>query len=270
VTSEKAVSLLELLRAYAEIFADSSYWLGFNMFSVWKKPPDASAKATMLLHLKKLREECERVNLEMTLALLDEFIPMFENDDGSNGYGFHEQVRHICDDLQRELSLRLFISIRSEHRKRFDSPFSGWEELIKRFGGISRDVEEMNKCFALSRYTAAMYHAMQIAEGGAIELGDYIEVSDHRKGWGPTEKKLRELIKAGHDKLPPKLTGRFVFLEQMHREIDSMVLAWRNKLDHAANNLAILPNTDFTPDIAEHIIGAVRIFMIRLKEGLPV
>jgi hypothetical protein len=48
-----------------------------------------------------------------------------------------------------------------------------------------------------------------------------------------------------------------------------MVLAWRHKVDHAANHLAILPNTDFTPDVAEHIIGAVRIFMIRLMEGLP-
>jgi hypothetical protein len=58
-------------------------------------------------------------------------------------------------------------------------------------------------------------------------------------------------------------------LEQMNREIESMVLAWRNKVDHAANHLAIVPNTDFTPDIAEHIIGAVRVFMLRLLEGIP-
>lgn len=48
----------------------------------------------------------------------------------------------------------------------------------------------MNKCFALSRYTAAMFHAMQIAELGAIELGDYIGVIDPKKGWGATEKSL--------------------------------------------------------------------------------
>ena len=269
MTSERVVSLLEILRAYAEIYADSSYWLGFNMISVFRKSPDAAAKANMLVHLKRLREECERINLEMTLSLLDEFIPMFENDNGSGHLGFDNNIRHICDDLQRELSLRLFISIRSEHRKRFDYPFAGWEDLIARFGGISRDVEEVNKCFALCRYTASMYHAMQIAEHGAIELGECIGVTDHRKGWGPTEKRLRELIKAGHDKLPPELAGRFDFLEQMHREIDSMVMAWRHKLDHAANHLAIIPNTDFTPDIAEHIISAVRVFMIRLMEGLP-
>lgn len=47
-----------------------------------------------------------------------------------------------------------------------------------------------------------------------------------------------------------------------------MMLAWRHKVDHAVNHLYIVPNTDFTPDVAEHVIGAVRIFMIRLGEGI--
>jgi len=127
----------------------------------------------------------------------------------------------------------------------------------------------MNKCFALARYTASMFHALHVAEWGAIYLGEHIGVTDPKRGWGPTEKKLRELIKAGHSALPASITCGFAFLEQMHREIDSMVLAWRNKVDHAANNLYIVPNTDFTPHIADHIIGAVRIFMQRLAEGIP-
>jgi hypothetical protein len=70
-------------------------------------------------------------------------------------------------------------------------------------------------------------------------------------------------------RLPASLTGKFEFLEQMNREIDSMVLAWRHKVDHAANHLAILPSTDFMPDVAEHIMSAVRIYMLRLMEGMP-
>ena len=52
----------------------------------------------------------------------------------------------------------------------------------------------------------------------------------------------------------------------MNREIDILVLAWRHKVDHAANHLAIIPNAEFTPDVAKHIIGAVRVFMLRLVE----
>jgi hypothetical protein len=131
------------------------------------------------------------------------------------------------------------------------------------------DIEEMNKCFAFARYTASMFHALHVAEWGAIYLGDHIGVTDPKRGWGSTAKRLAELIKGGHSALPTYLAGQFAFLEQMNREIDSMMLAWRNKVDHAANHLYIVPNTDFTPDIAEHIIGAVRIFMQRLVEGIP-
>jgi hypothetical protein len=114
-----------------------------------------------------------------------------------------------------------------------------------------------------------MFHALHVAEWGAIALGDYIGVIDPKKGWSPTERRLRELLKAGHSNLPSTLTGKFDFLEQMGREIDSMVLAWRHKVDHAANHLAIVPDTDFTPDIARHIIGCVKVFMTRLAHGIP-
>jgi len=105
--------------------------------------------------------------------------------------------------------------------------------------------------------------------GGAIELGKFISLTDPKKGWAPTERELKKLMDLGRKKVPRKLKPKFEFLEQMHREIDSMVLAWRHKIDHSANRLALIPNTDFTPDIAEHIIGAVRIFMLRLAEGMP-
>jgi hypothetical protein len=148
----------------------------------------------------------------------------------------------------------------------YNKPFGLWEAVIDQFGDITRDVEEMNKCFALGRYTASMFHALHVAEWGAIKLGDYIGVSDPKKGWAATQRKLKELVESGHSRLPQNLTGKFDFLEQMNREIQTMVLAWRHKVDHAANHLAIVPATEFTPDVAQHVIGAVRVFMYRLRE----
>lgn len=260
---------MELLRAFPEIYVAAVYHLGLNFQMAYEGTLIDSSKNIMLSHLEKLGEECSRANLQMTAMLIRERIPVLESIEPNTQNLFYEDIHHICDDLERELSLQLFIKISSERRERFDNPMKGWEDLAKRFDQIIRDVEERNKCFALSRYTASMFHAMQVAELGAMELGDYIGVTDPKKGWGATASKLGQLIKAGHVGLPTSLAGKFAFLEQMNREIDSMILAWRHKIDHAANRLAIVPNADFTPDIAEHIIGAVRIFMLRLKEGLP-
>jgi len=66
--------------------------------------------------------------------------------------------------------------------------------------------------------------------------------------------------------IPAELETKRNFIEQMNREIDSLVLAWRHKVDHAANHLAIIRNAEFTPDVAKHIIGAVCVFMLRLVD----
>lgn len=187
---------------------------------------------------------------------------------GSTQRDFKETMHELQGRLEDEMKGEFYFSLTPAEADKFEKWESGWEQILARFPTAIRDVEEMNKCFALARYTASMFHALHVAEWGAIALGDFIGVTDPRKGWGPTERKLRELIKGGHTNLPLPLAEKFEFLEQMNREIDSMVLAWRHKVDHAANHLAILPSADFTPDIAEHIIGAVRVFMLRLKEGI--
>lgn len=219
-------------------------------------------------HVEEARRQCVLIELSGAIHRCDTFLRALHNRQ-LTWFELRTQATVLREAIEADLSDQVFLKVNAGRRKFYDAPFEKWEEIIKRFGKITRDVEEMNMCFALSRYTGAMFHAMQIAELGAIELGDYIGVTDPKKGWGATQKKLNDIVMQGHSKLPANLTGKYEFLEQMNREIDSLVLAWRHKLDHAANRLAILPNTDFTPDVAEHIIGAVRIFMLRLQEGMP-
>ena len=215
---------------------------------------------------KQLRGECAKFDLTATVATLGKIIHLLETP-GSKFSDYKNLLDEFQGRLEDELDGRYFFSLTSIEADKFNEWSSGWETIIQQFSDTTRDVEEMNKCFALGRYSASMFHALHVAEWGAIRLGDFIGVTDPKKGWGATESKLRLLIKAGHSALPTSIAGKFEFLEQMHREIDSLVLAWRHKVDHAANHLAILPNTDFTPDVAEHVISSVRIFMLRLSEG---
>lgn len=211
---------------------------------------------------------CVAFGLKASAITIEKLLDLYAAENST-----YEQHAKLIAELQGrivdELHSECFLALTTPEAARFNQWGNGWESIMNRFPDTMRDLEEMNKCFALGRYTASMFHALHVAEWGAISLGDFIGVTDPKKGWGPTEKTLRELIRGGHSMLPASLAGKFDFLEQMNREIDSMVLSWRHKVDHAANHLAIVPNTDFTPDIAEHIIGAVRIFMQRLIEGIP-
>jgi hypothetical protein len=225
--------------------------------------------------LEKAREafsgipnDCKSLGLVASMVSAERIVKMLSNKRVDAGK-FRDLAIELQDRMIDEMSATRFLALTVKEAAYYDSPTAGWQGVLERFPETTRDVEEMNKCFALGCYTAAMFHALHVAEWGAIKLGDYVGVTDPKKGWGPTEKALREIVKGGHSNLPLALAGKFEFLEQMNREISSMVLAWRHKVDHAANHLYIVPNTDFTPDIAEHIIGAVRIFMQRLIEGIP-
>jgi hypothetical protein len=231
-----------------------------------------SAKGIAALVEKQVRELlncCRDANLPMSVLALERvrtILPLSEN---VIIEGLPNVVLRAIVTVEDELSLRLYFSLEPQEAELYRRSLAGWESIIARFPETTRDIEEMNKCFALGRYTAAMFHALHVAEWGTIKLGDYIGVIDPKKGWTPTQKRLKDLVDGGHNKLPANLQGDFEFIEQMNREIQSMVLAWRHKVEHAANHLAIIPNTDFTPDVTKHVMGAVKVFMGRLEEGIP-
>lgn len=283
MTARKLVSLLELLRVYADRFVSMATRFKdetslLNGPDIWQ---DEKHRTFLIITLRELDQMCQDSELPVTGKMVKSLLKTFdlaecESDEGikelareqlPNHFLAHE-LHTLNGRFRDELATKLFLQIPHNRSQFFDEPLAGWEAIVKRFDSCIRDVEEMNRCFALSRYPAAMFHALHVAEWGAIVLGDKIGVTDPKKGWGPTFKKLNELVKAGHGKLPPTVSVTFEFLEQMHREIETMMLAWRHKVDHAANTLAIVPNADFTPDIAEHIIQSTKVFMSRLMDGI--
>jgi hypothetical protein len=145
---------------------------------------DVALLNRMQLHLRSLALHCDL--LPMTQAAIAELVGHIENPAKLATWTQTESIFLTClaniqGRLKDELSLNLFFKLPQRMKEKFDEPFKGWELILKRFAAIVRDVEEMNKCFAVCRYAASMYHAMQIAEQGAIELGNYIGVTDHRK-----------------------------------------------------------------------------------------
>ena len=171
--------------------------------------------------------------------------------------------------LEDELAINLFFKLPEGKRKHFDNPIDGWEEVIARFPEIVSNVEEMSKCFALSRYAAAVYHACQTIELGLIQLGKFIGVQDPKSGWTAVTNRLEKLVvKTEYEDLEQKYKDSFTFLEQMHGVVKALKSAWRNKIDHAQGRL-VLMTVDFTSDITEETMIASRAFMRRLATEMP-
>jgi hypothetical protein len=172
-------------------------------------------------------------------------------------------IRELQDAIDRELSTVVFFAIPSARVEYIKEPTEGWEVVIEKFPETQDDIEEMRKCFGLSRYTAAVFHSLLVVEHGLINLGSRIGVNDPKPGWDATLNRVEWLLK-NRGAVPQGV--EFSFVEQIRARLESMKHAWRNKVNHASGRL-VVERGGINDLIAEEIIMASRSFMRLLADG---
>lgn len=175
-----------------------------------------------------------------------------------------EALGRLIDESEQ----RQFFALTPRESEHYGNPRQGWEASISRLPQIVDDVEEAHKCFALSRYPAAVFHSIQVVESGLIELGKFLDVNDPLSGWTSVSSALEKVMEKKHSERTKFEKKNFAFLEQVHGTVAGLKNAWRNKISHSHGKL-ILMTSEFSPEVAEEILFASRAFMRRLADGLP-
>ncbi len=252
---------MELLRFYADHFARLNRYLAdLSQLSPVRLELTPETREQIAESLEDVRHDLAALDLKVCTKQAEDLLQTLKS-----RFLTGEEIFSLQETLIRELGTRIFLVVASDRCSYFAEPTKKWPEIIKTFPDAQEDIEEMNKCFALSRYTAAVFHSLLVVEHGLIKLGHHIGVTDQKPGWDATYKRVDKLLN-DRSVIPATLT--FNFLEQTKARLDSMKLAWRNKVNHAAGRL-IVERTGFTDVSAEEVIIACRSFMRHLAEGLP-
>lgn len=128
------------------------------------------------------------------------------------------------------------------------------------FPSASFEVEEAAKCLALSRHTAAVFHAMRAMECGIRALCRYLDIPDAtkpaEKNWGKVLGQIKSKI---DERWPsntrlPKTVG--AHMEALYTTLDAIKNPWRNATMHVENIYA--------PHEALHIVRCVGHFLLEL------
>jgi hypothetical protein len=203
---------------------------------------------------------CDAIGLRVSLLHANELIEAIK-------YGplAAADVKSLRQNIERELSCHFFIAIPDLRKSAFIESRKGWEDIADAFPRSIDEIEEMNKCFALCRYSAAVFHSLLVVEHGLVAMGKPLGITDPKEGWDATCRKLEAIVKAGHNENKTSLD--FNFLSQINACVQTMKLAWRNKVNHATGRIIVMSG-GFAPDIAEEIIIATRGFMRRLAAGM--
>jgi hypothetical protein len=277
------VSLLEILQVYVERYAQALSVLQSSANRVqqledfWEDDP--TFIPGLLQWLILMDETCEQDEFPVTRVPVSEVKGIIEIAFSGKEYSklapvlltqdsLFNQLERIRLSFTAELSTKLFFQLPSNKKKWFEAPTSNWEKVIERFPNTITDIEEMNKCFALSRYAGAVFHSVQIIEFSLLDFGAFLEVKDPKSGWTAISSKLDQITKTKFSDLSDKHHKAFPFIEQMQATVLSLKNAWRNKISHAQAKLTLL-TSDFTPDVAEEILMATRAFMRRLATEMP-
>ena len=240
----------------------------FDNAVVPSSKPVEGFTAEMLELLKGFRSDCFEMGLRASTATLDKLLRALS----SPAPPSHGVIRPLFQELQGrlvdEMSSTVYLSLSLTEATHFETWWEGWESALERFPDSFRDIEEMRKCYALARYSAAIFHSVNVVEIGLIELGSFLAISDPKSGWTAVSNALSNTVKRKYADRSPFERNNFDFLEQVHGTVEALKNAWRNKISHAQGRLLVLPGS-FTPEIAEEILLATRSFMRRLADGLP-
>lgn len=258
------VSLLELLRFYAETYVQITK----NLFDLQvcaqieqaEGNLEAETKQRIGIVLPLVKSHCEEIGLHVSAKHAQDLIMKLERDDLDD-----HDLEALNETIQRELSCRFYVGISEDRKEAFCESLKGWEVILNPFPEATEDIEEMNKCYALCRYSAAVFHSLIVMEFGLVALGKLIGVTDPKEGWDASCRRLETIIKEGRSKNSTGLD--FGFLEQVNVCIQSIKQAWRNKINHATGKPLVM-QSNFAPYVAEEIIAATRSFMRRLADGL--
>ena len=262
------MSLLELLRMMAERFVHLSAKCGFVavQMSISEDPQEHVSRvaADLISVITSMNPDCEHLGL---VHSQQQIVRMLESWKQSPDI---DLLRHGClvlwQRLEDELESRVVLMLTQAEGKRYEFPYVDWNEILFAFPEVTDNVIEMNRCYALSRYPASVFHSLLIVESGVIRLGKVIGATDPKAGWDATCRQLTSLMKGGRNSY--SLSVPFESLEQLSVCIEAMKFAWRNKVNHEAGRLIVL-DPSFTQQIAEEIMVASRSLMRRLSEVLP-
>ena len=265
------VSLLEMLQFYARTFFKAFAQL--NAFERLALDEDRETQAnpnlvqSLFAELRDLTEDAAMHGLDSVVLQCQRMMQKMQERQMRLKCGeVRDDLHNLRTRFEDEFHQHLFLHLTLKEGDAFNNPDKHWKEVVTRFPKVRYNIEESTKCFALNRYGAAVFHILQVAEYGVIQVGDVFGVLGDKPGWSCL-KRLQGLIAVPYPQRTPLAQQHTKLLENVVPLALVVKDSWRHKLDHVDNQIRWV-DTDFSPQVAEEIISATRGFMRKLASDL--
>lgn len=211
--------------------------------------------------LEGLLQLCERTGMDMSriqAIRAVEFMKQFRNTTKT----CDRQTNGLAMTLEDEMSLRMYFCLSPEKTKYFSQTTAFGQPVGDNFPSTNYDILEANRCFALARNTACVFHLMRVLEIGLGVLARRFSVPSDHTNWHNIIEGVEKAIRgiSSDPGKPADWKEQQEFFSQAASHFMFMKEAWRNYTAHARGK--------YTDEEAETILINVRGFMQKLATRL--
>jgi hypothetical protein len=235
---------------------------GLMITEVATKPIPDEYRGLHIKNLNTLLGQCEALELVVSAQQIRNQLEALNHGKVENdGIYAARAGQIIAGTIETEIGVKLCFVLTPTQTKLFTDPLSFGDEVGKSFPSASPEIEEVGKCLACSRHSAAVFHLMRTLEVGLRCLAKKFEVDFEHKNWqnilDQVDKKIGEISAQTHGALW-KAEQQFYSEASAHFRV--LKNAWRNYAMHLHER--------YSEDRALDIYNAVRSFMRSLAGGL--
>ncbi len=240
-----ALKYIELGDAVAKVRSD------FYHVAELGQPLSAGERQELRAALAELATVCSDMELKVQAGL----VQRAENDLPQTSRELEMLLAAVYAELKSRICLYLPLS-RSQYYE--------WDEIVSdpvktAFPAASAEIRDAATCFALDRYTAAVFHAMRAAEIGARTLGEALQLD--LAEWQPildrVHAKVRDL---GQQPKSSEREADQAFFGQAAAQLQFFKDGWRVRVMHA--------RATYNENQAREVIDHVRKFFETLSQRL--
>lgn len=219
-----------------------------------------------LSNLLLIKDACKSLGLTSTLHQVDRveagLRKGIENNDGTTVLwsAVKPAVLQMGIRFQEETGDVIAYHLTPAEHDLYDNPAKDWQDVLSAFPSTLNDIQEMGRCRAVGRYTAAVFHAMRILEPGLAALAKEFSVPTSMNTWGTIIQRLRKAIDAKSMAEGGKWANQS-FYSDAAIQMTFFKDAWRNHVMHA--------RVTFNEETAPPVVEYVRRFMSHLATKCP-
>ena len=160
--------------------------------------------------------------------------------------------------LEDELSARLCFLMEPSEAKAWDKKRAFGEKVSDSFPSTDFEIEEETKCYAIGRYTAAVFHLMRVVDIGLSAFAVSIGADPANKSWEKVLQQIQVKLDENSASKAPDWKETEKYYSELSAHFRTLKNAWRNYTMHGAER--------YDKDRCEDIFGTVRALMKALAE----